>query len=378
MTAYFDSGFAVREPMWHGGGNILDEYPTDWADARTKAGLGWEPVELKPFFLWPFAEFLCPSCFGTFGQQHLNECPFSGKIGSEILPAGCIVTPDGILQPDPGHKGIARKDTHLVLGVRSDEYSTIYHGNTDDDGNRVSAKDGRASMEEIIDAFTGADGALKFETAGSCREGRQVWALLCLDEPFHVPGDESATFPFLALLNNHAGGACKAVATQVRVVCANTFQMASDEGDRTGQQFTFRHVGDVAGRIEEAKATIAGLRGEREAYLALAEELSKLNITDPQVEAYLTDFLPSPRENGEQCSDRVHDNVERARKTFRHIYQDSVTTDGIRGNGYGLLQASTEYLDHVRGYRNRDTYLGRSVLGVEPIKQRALQLIRSL
>lgn len=379
MPAYFDTGFSVREPMWHGEGLVLDEYPEDWKDARAKAGLTWEPVELMPYVCWPLGSFTCPTCFGTFGRDHLSECATGkGKIGAEVLPEHAIVTDTGVMVPSPDHKAIARPDNHLVLGMRSDEFSSIYHGAEDEFGNIVHAEDGRASMETIIEAFRDADGTLRFETAGSCREGRQVWALLYLDEPFSVPGDPSQHLSFVAILNNHGGGGCVVTRTQVRVVCWNTFQMALAQGERTGLTFTFRHVGDVASRIAEAKEALAGLRSERAEYLELAAELTQLRVDDKRLSTFLSEFLPSPRENGEQCTDRVHENVERARGLFKSIYTDSITCDGITGNGYGLLQASTEYLDHARAFRSPDTYLGRSILRAEPVKAKALTLIREV
>lgn len=383
MPAYFDTGFSVRKPMWHGLGDVLDEYPIDWADARQKAGLTWEPEERPAFMQRRLDEFVaCRNCSRTLNQPHVDDCALLSD--QRVHDGELLVTPVDAMPPGsfvagdstafvriPDHKLIVRPDTGLVLGVTSDEFSAIYHG--EDHAESV----GGGSMEEIIDAFRGADGSLRFETAGSVRDGRGVWALLYLDEPYQVPGDDTEHLPFLAVLNHHDGtGACKVVKTQVRVVCWNTWQMASAEGDRTGQQFTFRHVGDVRGRIDEAKATIAGLRTEVDEYVELAQEMMKLRVEDRQVDEFLSEFLPSPREQGEVVTDRVHGNVEKARAAFKRIYTASVTTDAVRGTAWGLVQTSTEYLDHVRAFRSTDSYLGRSVLRAEPAKAKALTLAR--
>lgn len=74
----------------------------------------------------------------------------------------------------------------------------------------------------------------------------------------------------------------------------------------------------------------------------------------------------------------MHGNVERARAQFRHLYLDSVTTDEIRGTAWGLVQASTEYLDHSRSFRTRDTFLGRSILRAEPAKANVVKLARQV
>jgi hypothetical protein len=141
-------------------------------------------------------------------------------------------------------------------------------------------------------------------------------------------------------------------------------------------KFTFRHVGDVAGRIEEAKQTIAGLRDDTVAYVEMAEDLMQLDVSDDHLSAFLSEFLPNPAENGGHVSDRVQSNVDKARAMFKGIYLDSVTTEGVRGTAFGLLQSSTEYLDHARAYRSEDSYLGRSILRPEPYKAKALEIIR--
>jgi phage/plasmid-like protein (TIGR03299 family) len=367
--------------MWHGEGLVLDDWPTDWNDARIKAGLTWEPVEEFGYRIRELAAYTeCRLCGVAIGLNHSDECAYRPDgldlvvAQDECTPLGALPLLDGRLAvPLNEHKVIVRPDRDIVLGVRSDEYSLIYHGEE-----HAKANNG-ASMEEIMEAFRNADGSLKFETAGSAKDGRAVWALLYLDEPYTTAGDDSETLPFLSLLNHHGiGGSCTACATQVRVVCWNTYQMALNDGERTGRTFTFRHTGDVAERIEEAKAAIAGLRDEAKAYQEFAADLMELNMDDERVAMFVSEFLPSPRENGEVISDRVQDNITKARSMFNHLYLDSVTTEGIRGTGWGVLQAATEYLDHSRAFRSRDSYLGRSILKGEPRKAVALNIIRSL
>jgi hypothetical protein len=40
------------------------------------------------------------------------------------------------------------------------------------------------------------------------------------------------------------------------------------------------------------------------------------------------------------------------------------------------VDAAFEYLDHLRGWRNRETYLGRCVLRPEPAKARVVAQVR--
>lgn len=378
MPAYFETGFSVREPMWHGEGIVLGEYPEDWADARVKAGLTWEPIEHPSWVLRELSDFtICRQCQANLGASHVEDCAVMVVTSHSIVqpqdtvPVGSLPVEGGkqVVVPDANHKQIIRNDTKAVLATGvSAGYATITHGRTEQGG---------ASMEQITDAFKNADGSIRFETAGSVQGGKQVWALLYLDEPFTTPGDSTETIPFIAILNRHdGGGACKVIRTQVRVVCWNTYQMADAEAERTGLTYSFRHSGNVEERIEEAKVALAGLRQETAEYVAMATELSKLNVTDNHLSTYLSEFLPNPAENGAHVTDRVQANVDKARDMFRHIYLDSVTTEGVRGSAWGLVQASTEYLDHARAYRNPETYMGRSILRPEPLKLHAVNLAR--
>jgi phage/plasmid-like protein (TIGR03299 family) len=371
MPAYFDTGFSVREPMWHGEGFVAGEYPEDWAMARKWAGLEWEPEERPHFTTVYQAQFqACRECGELVGASHELTCEVGGAASRmqveliDAMPEGSIIGHDGrhAFVPDPDHKLIVRSDTGAVLGIPSSRFSLIHHGRK---------VDGGASMEQIIELFVGQ--GVKFETAGSCKGGEYVWALMYLDEPVTLEGDNTATYPFMALLNNHNGmGSCLLTKTSVRVVCWNTFQMALAEGERHGEQVVFRHTGDVEAKIEEAQASIIDLRDEMKHYQELAAVMMKVKVTDRDMEKYLAEFLPSPAEHGEQISDRVAANIEGARNAFRHIYSDSITCETVKGTAWGVVQASTEYLDHVRAFRSQDTYLGRSILKPEPVKAKAL------
>jgi phage/plasmid-like protein (TIGR03299 family) len=350
MPAYFDCGFSVREPMWHGQGNVLEAYPENWDDARLAAGLMWEPTEV-PLFVK--AGGIIPVGGVDHGRDY--EDPTIDEVETEDMG-------DGYLKLS-SFKAIARDDTGEVLSVPTGGYSVISH----------------ALMGEILDAVLDADGAVKFETAGSCRGGRQVWAVAYLDEPFTIPGDDTETFPFLAMLNSHDGSAaCKVTYTNTRVVCWNTFQMASAEGDKSGAQYVFRHQGNATERIVAAKEALAGLRSEAAAYREFATELAATPIDAHAVKTFTEAFIVHPAEHGEFVSDRVDSNIKAARASFSKLYNESMTTETIRGTAYGLLQASTEYLDHVRVARSRDTYMGRTLLRSEPMKMRAVSLVREV
>lgn len=175
MPANIESMFSVREMPWHEEGVVLPDYPGSWAEARTLAGLDWDPV----------------------------SAPVYGLSG---------INPDGTehFEPIDGWKSIIRSDNGAVLSLNRDSYTVIDH----------------SEMGEIVEAVL-AQPNVKWETAGVIDAGRAVWCLAYLDEPITIPGDNSPTLPYLAITNRHDGtAACALRATAVRIVCANTFRAA--------------------------------------------------------------------------------------------------------------------------------------------------------
>lgn len=348
MAHEFDTGFTVRQPAWHGLGNVLDAQPENWDDARMAAGLMWEPA---------YEDLYVPRVV---------------PLGTE-LPEGAVATAkpmgnvDGLAQtvmvPVGGHRAIIRDDTREVLATPTDTFELIYHH----------------QMGELLEAYTEtwrkAGANVRFETAGSLAGGRRVWALVMLDEPYTVPGDESQTYPYAALINAHDGsGACKLMPTQVRIVCQNTFNAASLMGDRDGHQVVIRHAGNVEGRVEQAKVALGAMRDEAKEWQVLATDLAGINVDDALIQTFLDQFIPIP----EAASERTKtDRLER-QLTFKALHDTSPTTDAIRGTAYGLFQAAGEYLDHIRPFRSQDTYLTRTMLKPEPVKAASLRLIREL
>ena len=372
---YFDTGFCVRQPSWHGKEVLLDEAPESWDEARTAAKLTWEP-EARPSYITRYQkEFvLCRECDARRGKRHDAECTFDGEVLlPDCAPEGTLFATDGehVFVPSD-HQQILRNDTYALLtGDVSADYSLIYHGKKHAQGHQGF------SMEQIIDMYVPL--GVKFDTTGSAKGGGLVWAVMYLDEPFTVPGDSSVSVPYMTILNAHdASGACKLVFTQVRVVCANTWQMASVMGDQTGHQIVFRHVGNVEDRAELMLQSIADLREETKQYLAMAAVMQEVEAGERQIKKFLSEFIPNPAENGEQVSDRVQQNIESARAAYTHILSNSPTCEGIEGTMYGVVQAGIEYLDHSRKYRSKDTYMGRTILKADPLKARTMGIAASI
>jgi phage/plasmid-like protein (TIGR03299 family) len=328
MPAYFDTGFAVRKPAWHGLATVLDDYPRSIAEARRHAGLEWEP-ELVPVY-----------------QKR------ESLVGVNI--DGSLQTETEFVEVENARM-MERDDTHEVIGHGiSNRYTPISN----------------AEMFGVLEVLV--QEGLKIETAGSIRGGSQVWALAYLDQPYTLPGDNSPSFPYLAVVNSHDGkSAMRAMATQVRIVCWNTVMAAFMDSQKSGMYYDFLHKGGVQERIDEAKQAIAGVTKDRDDWIELANHLLGMQVTTASYDAFIREFLPEPPLG--TVTERVLDNVANARRQFRTFYT-GVQNETTHGTALGLVNTAVEYLDHARGYRNTDTYLGRTILKPEAMKAKAVKI----
>jgi len=325
MPAYFETGFMVREPAWHGLGIVLDDYPGR-EEAMRLAGHDFTLIER-----------------GIEIPGHIpddSENPADWR-----LPA-----------PITGWKALVREDSGDVMNIVKDSYTVIQN----DTG------------WDIVDAIVG-EGA-KYETGLTLKGGAVCSVLAYLPEPTRVPGDDSEILPFVNVSWTHDGsGALSARATSVRVVCWNTQSAAEAQGERLGTDFTFRHTKNVMDRIEDAKLAIQGVRASHDVFMEYATELARTPITTEQRELFICSLIPMPPEA--LISDRVRTNVEDARQSVRLLFSGRSIPEAHEQTAYGLWLAGTEYLDHVRAYRSPETHFGRSMLRAEPAKAKMGKLI---
>ena len=332
MPANVDSMFSVREMPWHGEGRILGDYPGTWAEARTAAGLDWEPVKEAQYRL-----------VGMDGDQPKFE-----------------IVEDFVY--------ITRSDTGKILDSANSSYELIGH----------------AEMGQVVEALLEQPN-VRYETAGALDEGRKVWALAQLGDPIELPGDNSPTLRYLFLANAHDGtSAFKAIGTGVRVVCANTWHAADVEATKAGTAYSFKHTKQWKRNIEDAKNAITGVYRHMDLYVAQAKQLLTVKVNSAQIEQFVNDFaiertLENVNVRRNDLAAYIRDNARVANslgecKAQLKAVISSATCAELAPTAYMLVQAAGEYTDHLRGYRSMDTYLSRTMIDTQKLKQRATKL----
>ena len=298
MPHEFEQGFFVREPAWHNLGDVLADYPGR-QEAMKRAGHDWQVIE-RPVFM----------------------------SGSEEID---------------GWKALCRGDTYKVLSVVKASYEPIQND----------------VLWDVLDAIV-QEPNVQYETAGVLKEGRLLWAMAKLQEPWRVPGDDSDTMPYICAGLGHDGETpLQAWLTALRVVCANTFQASLRTARKGGLYFSFKHTRNVMSRIEEARAALQGIREQFEEYKAITTELAETKVDNAGVEKFVTTLIPEPEE--EEATDKVRENVEEGRARYIEMLQGLTVAESHRRTSYGLFCAGLEFLEYGRKAKSDETLFTRCV-----------------
>lgn len=226
-----------------------------------------------------------------------------------------------------------RSDNGKPLSVVSSEYKTV----------QPSAVLG--FFGELAEA-----GDFQIETVGALKEGRRIWAMARIGENARIMDDEVA--PFLFLATSYDGTmATIAKFSTVRVVCNNTLQAAL-RNDAGKKQVTINHNAIFNPKTVRADLGIA--LNSWEEFQLKAGLMAQRKISDPEMDAYLQELLADFIPYGQVYSaDKV-----KASKGYQRIVnlfkggQIGAGQDAINGTMWGLLNATTQYIDHEKGRIN--------------------------
>ena len=142
------------------------------------------------------------------------------------------------------------------------------------------------------------DGGGRWETAGSIKGGRQVFGSLALErETILDPNGVSDKVKTYLLINtSHDGSiAIQASITPVRVVCANTLNLAlGKRGKAPKQSFKIRHTQSATGRVQVARETLGLANKYMDAFDLMAKTMIEKEITAQQFNEIVLAIYPKP------------------------------------------------------------------------------------
>lgn len=229
--------------------------------------------------------------------------------------------------------------------------------------------------------------SFQMETAGALDGGRRVWALARVNDGECLLETDKIR-PYVLLATSYdASMSTTAKFTSVRVVCHNTLTMAAGYGSQEASEKD--DVGSVIKIPHSAKFDAKDVRldlgivfDQWERFLATTRKLARQQINEPFAASFLKALLPAPeapKPTKETPHAKAPKAVEetKAYKAIMALFQgDAIGSDLPEANGtaFGLLNAVTEYVDHVRG--GDDTRLSSAWFGAgEGLKNNAFKLL---
>ena len=238
--------------------------------------------------------------------------------------------------------------------------------------------------EELFD-FGDAllDGGGRWETAGSIKNGRQVFGSLALEREtvLDPSGVSDKVNTYLLVNTSHDGSiAIQASVTPVRVVCANTLNLALGSGvgrnRSVKQSFKIRHTQTAQGKIQAAREALGLANVYMDEFDKLAQEMIEQEISNDKFQDIIRMAYPMPEEDKKGAIKKWQNKIDAIEEIYVGQYNNT-----IAGTAWGALNAMTERIDWYRSARkgsNESVLAGAS--GFDPMvnaeKNRLLQVVR--
>lgn len=291
--------FVVGQSAWHREGTLLAKAPR-YETALEVAGLDYKVVKVPAY--------------------RASTVPRGGHIRSD----NAFLT--------------VRTDRDTELGAVGSQYEPLQN------------REAFEMIRPLVDT-----GVLELETGGVLREGADAWLLGRFDIARFGPlvrevfTDEIV--PYILVANNHSGRRSARIAeTPIRVVCANTLDLADQSMARgSGRSVTVRHTRGATTRMIEATEELLSAIIERYEELAQQYQLLKDTTLEPtQFDVLVLDPVsPDPRRDPDWRPVNPQAEAALERTLRRRTELRRLWTDGAGHNGdlsaweayNGLVQA---------------------------------------
>jgi phage/plasmid-like protein (TIGR03299 family) len=304
--------FAHAVP-WHGLGNHVDPN-SSVEEMQAAAGLDWL-VHKRPLF----------SC------KDVDE-----KTGE----------PKGKLTRVKGRYALTRSSDQRVLTIAGEGWKPVQN----------------SDILGLFKAFVDA-GKITLETAGSLRGGKLIWGLANLNHVYKASSNDACKGYLLIVSPHEVGMRTRVYTTSIRVVCANTMKLATDEGLVIYHQ---NHMSEFD--VEKAKEAIEASHESLKLAEKQAKALVKTKMSADDTAQFLATFFQPLSKEASKVSDALDHsakmlNPENWNKQMTEVMNAVNTAPGaVPGTAWGTLQGVLYWADHVAG-RSADARMMRSWIG---------------
>lgn len=282
-----------------------------------------------------------------------------------------VATPEGF-NSDKNYSFVTRtnpfdRNTNDILGVVGERYVPLQNEDLFSFGDNL------------------LDGGGRWETAGSIRGGRVVFGSIALTDSITLDpnGRADKIDNYLLINTSHDGSiAIQASITPVRVVCANTLNLALSavNGKRDVKQtFKIRHTQTAEGKIAVAREALGLAHKYIDEFSTMANAMIETEITKAQFDKIVELAYPTPKDETKKASMTKHNAKS---DLLQSIYVGDYNNT-ISGTAWGAFNALTERLDWYRnGRKGTNESILASASGFDPMtnaeKNRLLKVVRQV
>jgi phage/plasmid-like protein (TIGR03299 family) len=257
------------------------------------------------------------------------------------------------------------KEQTDVLGVVGERYKTLQNEELFSFGDNI------------------LDGGGRWETAGSIKGGRQVFGSIALERETVLDekgvGDKVKTY--LLVNTSHDGSvAIQASITPVRVVCANTLNLAIGSGTGRNrnikQSFKIRHTQTAEGKIIAAREALGLANAYMDEFDVMAKAMIETEISNDKFQDIIRMAYPMPEKDAKGALSKWQTKVELIEDIYTGEFNHMIS-----GTAWGAFNAMTERLDWYRaGRKGSNESVLASASGFDPAmnaeKNRLLKIVQ--
>ena len=238
------------------------------------------------------------------------------------------------------------------------------------------------------DLFSFGDNILhgggRWETAGSIKGGRVVFGALALEREtiLDPSGVADKVKTYLLINTSHDGSiAIQASITPVRVVCANTLNIALGSIKKKNgvkQSFKIRHTQTASGKVAVARETLGMANKYMDAFDIMAKKMIETEVSAKQFNDIILAAYPKPEKDAKGAFTKWENKVDAINDIYTGEFNGM-----IANTAWGAFNGLTERLDWYRSARggSNESILA-SASGFDPAinaeKNRLLKVVQNV
>ena len=196
---------------------------------------------------------------------------------------------------------------------------------------------------DLLDTLVDESGAL-YDTAGSIREGKQVFVTMRLPGHMLIGGVDAHEMHIAAVTGHDGNSSLTLLVTPVRIVCANTLSAALGSAKNV---IRMRHTPGIRkGLVEDARRALDLTFDYLDGFQAEADRMINATLTEDRFEEIMRAEFASVSDVPHAVS-RAENKVD----DLLSLFADSRTHEAVRGTVWAGYNALVEWADHYQEAR---------------------------